>query len=118
MNCFLSKFKDLSRLNIAGDGAIYYTAFASSKDRRWHVTALGGFPRGLLILRFLLTSLEIKFEMGTIFDTILVYILQNDLYNICCQSKLRLDRYEFEQAPGLGDGQGSLACCSPWGRKE
>ena len=25
---------------------------------------------------------------------------------------------EFEQAPGVGDGQGSLACCSPWGRKE
>ena len=23
-----------------------------------------------------------------------------------------------EQAPGVGDGQGSLACCSPWGRKE
>ena len=25
---------------------------------------------------------------------------------------------EFGQAPGAGDGQGSLACCSPWGRKE
>ena len=25
---------------------------------------------------------------------------------------------EFEQAPGNGEGQGSLACCSPWGRKE
>ena len=24
----------------------------------------------------------------------------------------------FEQAPGVGDGQGNLACCSPWGRKE
>ena len=30
----------------------------------------------------------------------------------------RLDGREFEQAPGVGDGQGSLACCSPWGRKE
>ena len=29
-----------------------------------------------------------------------------------------LNRHEFEQAPGVGDGQGSLACCSPWGRKE
>ena len=28
-----------------------------------------------------------------------------------------LNRHEFEQAPGIGDGQGSLACCSPWGRK-
>ena len=25
---------------------------------------------------------------------------------------------EFEQASGTGDGQGGLACCSPWGRKE
>ena len=30
----------------------------------------------------------------------------------------RLDGHEFEQGPGVGDGQGSLACCSPWGRKE
>ena len=29
-----------------------------------------------------------------------------------------LDGHEFEQAPGIGDGQGSLACCSPCGRKE
>ena len=26
--------------------------------------------------------------------------------------------HEFEQAPGVGDGQGSLACCSAWGHKE
>ena len=25
---------------------------------------------------------------------------------------------EFEQAPGVGEGEGNLACCSPWGRKE
>ena len=30
----------------------------------------------------------------------------------------RLDEHEFEQALGVGDGQGSLACCSPWGCKE
>ena len=30
----------------------------------------------------------------------------------------RLNEYEFEQIPGIGDGQGSLACCSPWGHKE
>ena len=29
-----------------------------------------------------------------------------------------LDGREFEQAPRVGDGQGSLACCSPWGLKE
>ena len=26
--------------------------------------------------------------------------------------------HESMQAPGVGDGQGSLACCSPWGPKE
>ena len=30
----------------------------------------------------------------------------------------RLSGHEFEQAPGAGDGQGSLACCSSWGREE
>ena len=29
----------------------------------------------------------------------------------------RLDGYEFEQTLGVGDGQGGLACCSPWGHK-
>ena len=29
-----------------------------------------------------------------------------------------LNGYEFELTPGVGDGQGSLACCSPWGHKE
>ena len=29
-----------------------------------------------------------------------------------------LHRHGFEQAPGAGDGQGSLVCCSPWGWKE
>ena len=30
----------------------------------------------------------------------------------------RLNGHESEQALGVGDGQGSLACCSPRGRKE
>ena len=30
----------------------------------------------------------------------------------------RLVGLEFEQAPGVGDGLGGLACCSPWGCKE
>ena len=29
-----------------------------------------------------------------------------------------LDGHEFEQAPVVGDGQGSLVCYSPWGHKE
>ena len=28
------------------------------------------------------------------------------------------DGHEFEQASGVGDGQGSLVCCSPCGHKE
>ena len=30
----------------------------------------------------------------------------------------QLNGHEFEQALGVGDGQESLACCSPWGHKE
>ena len=30
----------------------------------------------------------------------------------------QLDGHEFEQTPGDGEGQGSLACCSPWRHKE
>ena len=30
----------------------------------------------------------------------------------------RLKVHEFEQAPGVDDGQGSLACCSSWGTRE
>ena len=30
----------------------------------------------------------------------------------------RLNAQEFEQIPGDGEGQGSLACCSPWSHKE
>ena len=29
-----------------------------------------------------------------------------------------LEGHEFEQAPGVGDGPGSLVCCSPWGHKD
>ena len=32
--------------------------------------------------------------------------------------RCRFDGHEFEQAPGDGGGQGSLACWSPWGRKD
>ena len=31
---------------------------------------------------------------------------------------LQLDGHEFAQALGVGGGQGSLACCNLWGRKE
>ena len=30
----------------------------------------------------------------------------------------QINGYEFKKTPGVGDGQGGLACCSPWGCKE
>ena len=30
----------------------------------------------------------------------------------------QLNGHEFEQIPGDSEGQGGLACCSPWGHKE
>ena len=30
----------------------------------------------------------------------------------------QLDEHEFEQALGVGDGQGGLVCCGPWAHKE
>ena len=30
----------------------------------------------------------------------------------------RLNGYEFESTPGVGDGQGGLACCDSWSHKE
>ena len=30
----------------------------------------------------------------------------------------RLNGHEFEQTPGVGDGQGGLVFCNPWGHKE
>ena len=30
----------------------------------------------------------------------------------------QVNGHEFEQAPGVGEGQGGLTCCSPWGCKE
>ena len=30
----------------------------------------------------------------------------------------QLNGHEFEYTPAVGDGQGSLVCCSPWGQKE
>ena len=37
---------------------------------------------------------------------------------LCTRHYRRLSGREFEHALGVGDGQGRLACCSPWGRKE
>ena len=31
---------------------------------------------------------------------------------------IQVNGHESERAPGVRDGQGSLVCCSPWGRRE
>ena len=36
---------------------------------------------------------------------------------LICFSRM-ISGVEFEQAPAVGDGQGRLGCCSPWGHKE
>ena len=46
-----------------------------------------------------------------------VTALKSWLMNVT-QRDPQLNGHEVEQAPGVGDGQGSLACCSPWGHKE
>ena len=35
----------------------------------------------------------------------------------CCSPWVAKVGHEFEQAPGVGDGQGIPACCSPWGHR-
>ena len=35
-----------------------------------------------------------------------------------CLDGITVSGYKFEQTAGDGEGQGSLACCSPWGHKE
>ena len=36
---------------------------------------------------------------------------------IVTQWHQQVNGYEFEQIPGNSEGQGSLVCCSPWGRR-
>ena len=38
--------------------------------------------------------------------------------NLSTKQTQHLDGLELEQASGAGEGPGSLACCSPWGRQE
>ena len=42
----------------------------------------------------------------------------NDREDEMVQWHHQLNEHEFEQTLGDGEGQGSLACCSPWGHKE
>ena len=45
-----------------------------------------------------------------------IFLLSIHLYFLYVEE--RFSGHEFEQAPGDSEGQGSLACCSPWGRKK
>ena len=40
-------------------------------------------------------------------------VIENEMFG----QHHQLNGHEFEQAPGVGDGQASLACCSPWGHR-
>ena len=58
-----------------------------------------------------------------IFSPTYFLIFRNDYLLQMTEDKMagwhhRLDGHEFEQAPGVSEGQGNLACCSPWGLKE
>ena len=44
--------------------------------------------------------------------------LDPQCFAVLSAGRLHVDGLEFEQARGVGDGQGSLVCCSPWGLKE
>ena len=47
------------------------------------------------------------------------YIASNSNYlSKKLDMRFHVNGLEFEQAPGDGEGQGGLACCSPWGHKE
>ena len=45
---------------------------------------------------------------GVLYNKIHIYFPTNEM----------VGWHEFEQAPGDGERQGSLACCTPWGCKE
>ena len=59
-------------------------------------------------------KLSFKFRLGDFLAVCTVIATKNEMVGWLH----RLNGHEFEQALGVGDGQGSLACCSPWGHKQ
>ena len=57
---------------------------------------------------------KLTYDLSSLTDFTLS--LNVSIYKVARKSPL--DGHEFEQALGVSDGQGSLACCSPWGCKE
>ena len=58
--------------------------------------------------------------MITIFEIPIMRIIIPTMkdYIIPIMRNSRCNGHEFEKAPGVGKGQGSLACCRPWGRTQ
>ena len=46
------------------------------------------------------------------------YLVSENFMYCFHPSNRQLNGHEFEQAPGVGGGQGGLLCCSPWGHRE
>ena len=68
----------------------------------------GSNPHFLQLLHWQVNSYHWREEKGTTEDEMVGW------HHRLNGHELVMDR----EAPGVGDGQGSLACCSPWGRKE
>ena len=80
-----------------------------------------------MLLKYVEQSKSLQVDMLTWFSGVILRMIPSQLYitlflNTCSVCMLLrfywLDEHEFEQALGVGDGQGSLVCCSPWGHKE
>ena len=63
------------------------------------------FKEGIISIHGGWETLYYEAEIGTTEDEMVGWLHQ-------------LNGHEFEQTPGVSEGQGSLACCSPWGCKE
>ena len=62
-------------------------------------------------IRVMVTRLTVKFHCE-------IYLPLSVSEDEMVERYHQLNGHEFEQAPRVGDGQGSLVCCSPWDHKE
>ena len=78
-----------------------------------------------IVLYILISVLIKKYKMVSLYNIYPYISINLCIFNLHSQkpSKAvgwhhRLDGPEFVSAPGVGDGQGKMACCGPWGYKE
>ena len=76
------------------------------------ITADGEIKRRLLLGRKVMTNLDSIFKNRDITLPTKVSLVKDMVFPVV------MYRCEFERTPGDGDGQGGLACCNSWGRKE